>query len=91
MRERKDLGSHILGTVYLVVNDLRFQELNEKDKNILKWASLLHDLMKKTYPADLPINSRDLVHPYNCALKALEIGQILKKKNTEIDFEYIDY
>ena len=77
MKQRTDLNTHILGTLYLVVNDLRFEKLNKEDKNILKWASLLHDIMKKINGVDTDgvfTNGKDLVHPYNCAFETLKLG-----------------
>ena len=45
------------------------------DKNIIKWAALLHDIKKLSTPA---IEGRDHVHAFKSASAALDIMKDLK-------------
>jgi hypothetical protein len=41
---------HTLGVVYCVMNDSEFSKMSPREKNILKWAALLHDIKKQGPP-----------------------------------------
>ena len=66
---------HSLVVVYCVMIDPDFESLTPKQQNILKWAALLHDNKKRSYPE---INSKDWIHPFRSAVVFLSIVQKIK-------------
>ena len=56
--------------VACVMKDPTFAELSPELQNVLKWASLLHDIAKQSTPA---IEGRDHVHPFKSAIIVLEL------------------
>ena len=61
---------HWLIVTYCSYADERFQTLSEDDKNILLWASLLHDINKRGKEHFL---GPDRVHPFRCGGTTLKI------------------
>ena len=51
-----------------MVNLPEFSQMNETDKNVLKWACLLHDIKKQGPPV---IQGKDHLHPFNGAIAVL--------------------
>jgi hypothetical protein len=47
-----------------------FDELNDEEKNIILWASLLHDIRKLGFPI---FEGKDHVHPFKSAAAVLEV------------------
>ena len=56
--------------VACVMKDPYFAQLSPELQNILKWASLLHDIAKQSKPA---IEGRDHIHPFKSAIIVLEL------------------
>ena len=56
--------------LYLTVNDPMFNELSETEKNIMKWAALLHDICKLGRPK---FEGKDHIHPFKGGLQVLLI------------------
>ena len=61
--------SHSMLVCWLISEDDRFKELDKEDKNILLWASLLHDIGKRCPGAGV----KDPAHPYISAAHTLHI------------------
>ena len=75
---------HIINVLVQVIKDdeLYGEQLDPREKNILKWAALLHDIKKRLRPV---FTGRDHVHPFYSGLATLEIFRDLNvlKLNTE--------
>jgi len=61
---------HVYKMFYVLLKDPDYQELNKHDKNILLWATLLHDICKRGTPV---VNGKDPVHPFKSAWATLYI------------------
>ena len=68
--KRKSTYLHWLIVTYLSSIDKRYQELDEKDKNILLWSSLLHDINKRSKEC---FEGPDRIHPFRCGGTTLQI------------------
>jgi hypothetical protein len=62
--------THTILVCYCTLIDPYFAKLNDEDKNIMLWMALLHDIAKNGPPK---FNSRDFIHPFQSARKALMI------------------
>ena len=50
-----------MSTLYLTIKDPGFTKMTDYEKNILKWAALLHAISKRSSPF---FESRDHIHPF---------------------------
>ena len=66
--------------LYCVMMDEDYQELSPEEQNVLKWASLLHDIWKWSSPL---IKGKDPVHPFWSAVTFLSICERLNLINPE--------
>lgn len=64
------VAMHTLAVLAMTVNDPLFAALPVEQKNILKWAALLHDIAKLSRPT---IEGKDHVHPFKSAAIVLEL------------------
>ena len=64
------VAMHTLAVLAMTVNDPLFAALPLEQKNILKWAALLHDIAKLSRPT---IEGKDHVHPFKSAAIVLEL------------------
>lgn len=83
---------HILRMFYCLLVDEYYSPLPEKEKNILKWVVILHDIAKRGDPL-IPFGARDYTHPYTSAIEVLntflalyDIKGIPKKVQENIKF-----
>ena len=76
--------------VQVVKDDELFgQQLDAREKNILKWSALLHDIKKRLHPK---FSGRDHVHPFFSGLATLEIFRdlgVLKLNTAEEKAEFV--
>ena len=68
------VAHHTLLVLAMCVNDPMFKELSAEEQNILKWASLLHDIAKLSTPA---IRGKDHIHPMKSGVVLLEVFERL--------------
>ena len=61
---------HTLNVVYRTVRDPLYPKLSKSEQNILKWAALLHDIVKRGDPL---FKGKDHVHPFLSAKATLII------------------
>jgi hypothetical protein len=61
---------HTLNVVYRTVKDPLYPKLSKSEQNILKWAALLHDIVKRGDPL---FKGKDHVHPFLSAKATLII------------------
>jgi hypothetical protein len=54
----------------MVNQDPIFAELSTKERNVLKWAALLHDIAKLSIPT---IEGKDHVHPFKSGAVTLKL------------------
>ena len=54
----------------MVSQDPLFAELSAQERNVLKWAALLHDIAKLSLPT---IEGRDHVHPFKSGAVTLKL------------------
>ena len=59
---------HTLNVIYRTVRDPLFPTLSAPEQNILKWAALLHDIVKRGDPL---FQGKDHVHPFLSAKATL--------------------
>ena len=72
-RQRKTaVSQHTIIVVAKVINDPLMAKFTSQERNMLKWASLLHDISKLGRPK---IKGRDYVHPFKSAALMLDIFQ----------------
>lgn len=65
------IAVHSIKVLFRTVRDPIFEsEMNDEEKNILKWAALLHDISKRGQPE---IQGKDHIHPFVSAATTLEI------------------
>ena len=74
---------HTVNVVYQTVcHPIYLHHCTAEERNILKWAALLHDISKRQSPL---ITGKDHIHPFISAATTLEIMcdmGILKPKNS---------
>ena len=68
------MARHSIIVVACVMKDPAFANLSPKLQNVLKWASLLHDIAKYSKPI---IEGRDHVHPFKSASVVLSVFELL--------------
>ncbi|CDW87177.1 UNKNOWN [Stylonychia lemnae] len=68
------VNCHTLNVIYCISQDKEYQALDNFNQNVLKWAGLLHDLKKLSYPF---IEGKDHMHPFKSGKACLEIFQRL--------------
>ena len=57
--------------VYRTVRDATYlNELNDYEKNIMKWSTLLHDISKRSIPL---FQGKDHIHPFISGRETLKI------------------
>ena len=61
---------HSYQVLWLIIKDKKFRKYSAEDQNILKWAALLHDVMKRQTES---FEGRDHVHPFESGLCVLRI------------------
>lgn len=64
------MARHTLLVLAMVVRDQLYLELDQEEKNILKWACLLHDIAKLSSPT---IEGKDHVHPFKSGIIVLDL------------------
>ena len=67
------VARHTIIVVALTFEDPTMQQLEyftAEERNMLKWASLLHDISKRSLPT---IDGKDHIHPFTSAVTCLEI------------------
>ena len=72
LKEQNDtfVARHTLAVLACCVNDPDFPQFTDNERNILKWASLLHDIAKKSAPI---IRGKDHVHPFRSGAIVLDL------------------
>ena len=65
---------HSLLVLWQAMKDPLYKELSKSDQNIIKWATLLHDLRKLSKPM---IEGKDHVHPFKSGNSVLEVFKSL--------------
>ena len=63
---------HILRMLYCVLIDPDYLKMSPRDQNILKWATLLHDIAKRSSGTAAP-KKKDTAHPYYSGAETLRI------------------
>ena len=67
----KFIGVHTTNVVYRTFYDETFlKEFNDYEKNISKWAALIHDICKRSVPL---FNGKDHIHPFISGAALLKI------------------
>lgn len=61
---------HSLNVILRTIKDPLFVQLDKYEQNILKWAALLHDIVKRGDPL---FKGKDHVHPFLSAKATLKI------------------
>lgn len=80
LKHHYSLDIHMFATLEEVLNNPKYQSLSNKDKFILKFATVLHDIAK-------PEGITDSGHPPVCALY---VRDILNKESFKLPKEYKD-
>ena len=70
---------HVFKMLFVVLQDRDFNELNRYNKNIILWATLLHDISKRGKPL---IVGKDYIHPFKSGWQTLKIFRN--------DFKFVD-
>ena len=73
---------HTLLVLWRAVKDPLYQKMNKREKNIIKWALLLHDIRKLSIPM---IQGKDHVHPFKSASSVLDVLKFVKMIKQETD------
>ena len=69
--EKGEICTHTINVVYRAQRDPIYKEqFNDYDRNVMQWATLLHDIEKKCWPLFL---GRDHIHPFMSAKEVLKI------------------
>jgi len=61
---------HVFKMLFCVLRDPNFQKLNKYDKNVILWATLLHDIAKRGTPL---VPGKDAIHPFRSGMLTLRI------------------
>jgi len=77
---------HVYKMLYVVLKDPQFNELNNEEKNIILWATLLHDIAKRGKPVIL---GKDPIHPFRGGWTTLKVFRN-NFKFVEIDDEAME-
>ena len=69
------VAEHSFKVVLKCITDDKYAPLNAKDKNIILWASLLHDISKRS--GEPLIKGKDHIHPFISGATTLKIFEKL--------------
>ena len=72
------VARHTIIVVALTFEDPTMNDSNYftwKERNMLKWAALLHDISKRSVPT---IQGKDHIHPFTSAVTTIDILRKLK-------------